>query len=80
MRIKIGKSGSFGSGTLRLRITEFILRNEGLRYEAIDSWPSASSPQHADAPPTSIRVIPIFKPIIPLFHYTVGMFQLGQCP
>ena len=62
MRIKIGKSGSFGSGALRLRITS-------LRSEAIDSLPSATSPQHADAPPTSIRVIPIFKPTIPVFHY-----------
>jgi hypothetical protein len=55
MGIKIGKSGSFGSGALRLRITEFILRNEGLRYEAKYFCPSASSPPQADAPQTSIR-------------------------
>jgi len=29
MRIKNGKSVSFGSGTLSLKIAEFILRNEG---------------------------------------------------
>ena len=34
MRIKIGKSVTFGSGALRLRTTEFILRNEGLRHKA----------------------------------------------
>jgi hypothetical protein len=34
-----------------------------------NSWPSASSPPQADAPPTSFRVIPIHEPTIPVFQY-----------
>jgi hypothetical protein len=48
--IKNGESVPFGSRALRLRIAS-------LRQEAKNSWPSASSPPEADAPPTSFRVI-----------------------
>ena len=68
--IENGERAPFGSGALRLKIAEFILRNEGLRQEAKNSWPSASSPPQVDAPPTSFRVIPIHEPIIPLFQYS----------
>jgi hypothetical protein len=57
------KGGTFGSGALRLRITS-------LRHEAKYSWPSASSPPQADAPPTFIKVKAIHEPIIPVFHYS----------
>ena len=80
MRIKIRKSGSFGSGALRLRITEFILRNEGLRHKVKYLRPSASSPPQADAPQTSIRVIPIPEPIIPVFHYSSWEVPAGAKP
>jgi hypothetical protein len=46
------------------------LRIASLRQEAKNSWPSASSPPQADAPPTSFRVIPTHEPIIPVFHYS----------
>jgi hypothetical protein len=64
--IERGESVTFGSGALRLRIAS-------LRHKANDFWPSASSPPHADAPPPSIRVIPIPKHII-------EPFQLRQSP
>ena len=73
MRIKIGKSVTFGSGALRLRITS-------LRHKAKYSWLSASSPPQADAPPTSIRVIPIHEPIIPVFHYSSWDVPAGAKP
>ena len=46
------------------------MRIASLRQEAKNSWPSASSPPQADAPPTSFGVIPIHEPIIPVFHYS----------
>ena len=42
-----------------------------MRHESMDSWPSASSPPQADAPPTSLKVIPIREPIIPSFQYSI---------
>jgi hypothetical protein len=46
------------------------LRIASLREEAKNSWPSASSPPEADAPPTSFRVISIHEPIIPVLHHS----------